>query len=116
MTLVCGRVLHPYLHPRIRRKFAKRLAKLGVTVIDGPGAKVTAVSRDAVQLDDGRELPSAVTIWTAGLQRPRPGRPQRADAPTRPAASSPTRRSPASTTTASSRLATRPRRRICRCG
>jgi NADH dehydrogenase FAD-containing subunit len=48
VTLVYGKVLHPYLHPRIRRKFAKRLAKLGVSIIDGPGAKVTAVSRDAV--------------------------------------------------------------------
>ncbi|MEV0811222.1 FAD-dependent oxidoreductase [Micromonospora sp. NPDC050200] len=70
VTLVCGRVLHPYLHPRIRRKFAKRLAKLGVTVIDGPGAKVTAVSRDAVRLADGRELRSTVTIWTAGFSVP----------------------------------------------
>lgn len=70
VTLVCGKVLHPYLHPRIRRKFAKRLAKLGVTVIDGPGAKVTAVSRDAVLLADGRELASTVTIWTAGFSVP----------------------------------------------
>nr|WTA69749.1 FAD-dependent oxidoreductase [Micromonospora sp. NBC_00855] len=70
VTLVGGRVLHPYLHPRIRRKFAKRLAKLGVTVIDGPGAKVTAVSRDAVLLADGRELTSTVTIWTAGFSVP----------------------------------------------
>jgi NADH dehydrogenase FAD-containing subunit len=70
VTLVCGTVLHPYLHPRIRRKFAKRLAKLGVTVIDGPGAKVTAVSNEAVLLADGRELPSAVTIWTAGFSVP----------------------------------------------
>jgi NADH dehydrogenase len=70
VTLVCGKVLHPYLHPRIRRKFAKRLAKLGVTIIDGPGAKVTAVSRDAVLLADGRELPSTVTIWTAGFSVP----------------------------------------------
>jgi NADH:ubiquinone reductase (H+-translocating) len=70
VTLVCGKVLHPYLHPRIRRKFAKRLAKLGVTIIDGPGAKVTAVSRDAVLLADGREPSSKVTIWTAGFSVP----------------------------------------------
>ncbi|MFC0526977.1 NAD(P)/FAD-dependent oxidoreductase [Phytohabitans kaempferiae] len=70
VTLVCGKVLHPYLHPRIRRKFAKRLTKLGVTIIDGPGAKVTAVRREAVLLADGRELPSTVTIWTAGLSVP----------------------------------------------
>ncbi|MET9885239.1 FAD-dependent oxidoreductase [Streptomyces sp. NPDC006430] len=67
VTLVCGGVLGPYLHPRGRRSVAQRLAKLGVTVIDGPDTKVTAVSRDAVQLGDGRRLPSAVTIWTAGF-------------------------------------------------
>ncbi|MEU1818383.1 FAD-dependent oxidoreductase [Streptomyces roseifaciens] len=70
VTLVCGRILGPYLHPRGRRSVAKRLARLGVTVIDGPGASVTAVTGDAVRLDDGRELPSAVTIWTAGFGVP----------------------------------------------
>ena len=70
VTLVCGEVLGPYLHPRGRRSVAKRLAKLGVTVLEGPGAKVTAVTRDAVRLSDGRELPSTVTIWTAGFGVP----------------------------------------------
>ncbi len=70
VTLVCGRVLGPYLHPRGRGSVAGRLAKLGATVLDGPGAKVTVVTRDAVQLGDGRELPSAVTIWTAGFGVP----------------------------------------------
>ena len=70
VTLVCGKVLGPYLHRRGRRSVAKRLAALGVTVVEGPGAKVTAVTRDAVRLDDGRELPSAVTIWTAGFGVP----------------------------------------------
>ncbi|MFD3659011.1 NAD(P)/FAD-dependent oxidoreductase [Streptomyces sp. NPDC058659] len=70
VTLVCGRVLGPYLHRRGRRSVAGRLAALGVTVVEGPGAKVTAVTRDAVRLDDGRELPSAVTIWTAGFGVP----------------------------------------------
>ncbi|MEH6374932.1 FAD-dependent oxidoreductase [Streptomyces sp. KLMMK] len=70
VTLVCGRVLGPYLHPRGRRSVARRLAGLGVTVIDGPGASVTAVTADAVRLDDGRELPSTVTIWTAGFGVP----------------------------------------------
>ncbi|HEX5540350.1 MAG TPA: FAD-dependent oxidoreductase [Micromonospora sp.] len=70
VTLVCGEVLGPYLHPRGRRSVAKRLAKLGVTVLEGPDAKVTAVTRDAVQLSDGRELPSQVTIWTAGFGVP----------------------------------------------
>jgi len=70
VTLVCGEVLCPYLHPRVRRRFAKRLAKLGVTVIAGPEARVTGVSRHAAQLRNGRELLSEVTIWTAGFAVP----------------------------------------------
>jgi NADH:quinone reductase (non-electrogenic) len=49
---------------------AKHLAKLGVTVLQGPGSIVTAVTRDAVVLSDGRELPSMVTVWTAGFGVP----------------------------------------------
>jgi NADH dehydrogenase FAD-containing subunit len=70
VTLVCGDVLGPYLHPKGRRSVAGALAKLGVTVLDGPGAKVTAVTRDAVRLSDGRALPSTVTIWTSGFGVP----------------------------------------------
>ncbi|MCX5150941.1 FAD-dependent oxidoreductase [Streptomyces sp. NBC_00320] len=70
VTLVCGDVLGPYLHPRGRRSVAERLAELGVTVLEGPGAKVTAVTRDAVELADGRQLPSTATIWTAGFGLP----------------------------------------------
>jgi NADH:ubiquinone reductase (H+-translocating) len=68
VTLVCGEELGPYLHPRGRRSVAKQLARLGVTVLEG--ATVTGVTRDAVRLADGRELPSAVTIWTAGFGVP----------------------------------------------
>jgi NADH dehydrogenase FAD-containing subunit len=70
VTLVCGEVLGPYLHPRGRRSVAGRLAALGVTVLEGSDAKVTAVTHDAVRLGDGRELPSRVTIWTAGFGVP----------------------------------------------
>ncbi|NYI06976.1 NAD(P)/FAD-dependent oxidoreductase [Allostreptomyces psammosilenae] len=70
VTLVCGGVLGPYLHTRGRRSVARRLAQLGVTVVDGSGTKVTAMTRDAVRLADGRELPSAVTVWTAGFGVP----------------------------------------------
>jgi NADH dehydrogenase FAD-containing subunit len=70
VTLVAGAVLNPYLHPRIRRKVSRRLARLGVTVIEGPGAKVTAVDHDAVHLGDGRTVPSTVTLWTAGFSLP----------------------------------------------
>jgi NADH dehydrogenase FAD-containing subunit len=70
VTLVCGEVLGPYLHPRGRRAVVDQLSRLGVTVLQGRGATVTAVTRGAVQLSDGRELPSTVTIWTAGFGVP----------------------------------------------
>lgn len=70
VTLVCGSVLGPYMSTPGRRSVARRLIKLGVKVLDGPGATVTAVKKDAVVLADGRELPSAVTIWTAGFSVP----------------------------------------------
>jgi NADH:ubiquinone reductase (H+-translocating) len=70
VTLVCGDQLGPYLHPRGRRSVAKGLVKLGVTVVDGPGATVTGVTRDAVQLSDGREFRSTVTVWTVGFGVP----------------------------------------------
>ncbi|WP_432099943.1 NAD(P)/FAD-dependent oxidoreductase [Streptomyces sp. WAC 04229] len=70
VTIVCGNVLGPSLHPRVRRPVARRLARLGVTVVEGPRTQVTEVSGDGVRLDDGRTLPSAVTVWTAGFQFP----------------------------------------------
>ncbi|MGW0941354.1 NAD(P)/FAD-dependent oxidoreductase [Streptomyces sp. NPDC002623] len=70
VTLVCGGVLGPYLHPRGRRSVARRLAALGVSVLEGPDTKVTAVTHDSVRLGDGREVPSTVTVWTAGFAVP----------------------------------------------
>ena len=70
VTLVCGSVLGPYLSVRGRRAAAKQMTKLGVTVVDGPGATVTEVRSDAVVLADGRRVASAVTIWTAGFGVP----------------------------------------------
>ncbi|MFJ9646043.1 NAD(P)/FAD-dependent oxidoreductase [Streptomyces sp. NPDC101206] len=70
VTLVCGGVLGPYLHPRARRTTVERLVRLGVTVLDGPGTRVTAVTRDAVALLDGREVVGAVTVWTVGFGVP----------------------------------------------
>ena len=67
VTLV-GDVLAPSLAASGRRSVAKRLAALGVTVIDA--AKVAAVTADHVVLTDGRTLPSAVTVWTAGFGVP----------------------------------------------
>jgi NADH dehydrogenase FAD-containing subunit len=70
VTLVCGAVLGPYLSTPGRRSVAKRLRKLGVEIVDGPGSVATAVAADAVMLADGRRLPSFVTIWTAGFGVP----------------------------------------------
>ncbi|WP_314147600.1 FAD-dependent oxidoreductase [uncultured Leifsonia sp.] len=70
VTLFCGGQLGPYLHPSGRRVVAKRLARLGVTVVDGPASRVVAVRRDAVELADGRSVPSDVTIWTTGFGVP----------------------------------------------
>ena len=70
VTLVCGGVLGPYFSESTRRAVTKRLRKLGVTVVDGADAKVTEVREDSVLLADGRELPSVVTIWTAGFGVP----------------------------------------------
>jgi NADH dehydrogenase FAD-containing subunit len=70
VTLVCGGVLGPYLSGPGRKSVAKRMKKLGVTVLDGPGTKVTEVRQDAVVLADGRKFRSVLTIWTAGFGVP----------------------------------------------
>jgi NADH:ubiquinone reductase (H+-translocating) len=70
VTLVCGPVLGPYLSVPGRRAAARRLNRLGVAVIDGPGATAVEVGADSVTLADGREIASAVTIWTAGFGVP----------------------------------------------
>lgn len=70
VTLVCGNVLGPYLHPKARRTAHKYLAKLGVDVREGSDASVRAVTREAVELGDGRLLASQVTIWTVGFGVP----------------------------------------------
>lgn len=68
VTLVCGAALGPDLSGPGRRSVARRLRRLGVEVL--VGTAVTAVSADTVTLVDGRRLPSAVTIWTAGFGIP----------------------------------------------
>ncbi|WP_280345369.1 NAD(P)/FAD-dependent oxidoreductase [Nocardia abscessus] len=70
VTLVCGGVLGPYLHHRARRTARKYLAELGVSVLEGPDTSVTAVTREAVELADGRAVASQHTIWTAGFGVP----------------------------------------------
>lgn len=68
VTLVTGPVLGPSLSVPGRRSVAKQLAKLGVTVIEGP--TVSAVAAHDVTLSDGRTLASAATVWTAGFAVP----------------------------------------------
>ena len=70
VTLVCGGELAPSLHATGRRAGARRLERLGVRVLQGPGTAVTAVASGRVRLGDGRELPAAVTIWAAGFAAP----------------------------------------------
>jgi NADH:ubiquinone reductase (H+-translocating) len=70
VTLVCGGLVGPYLHPNGHRSVAERLAGLGVTALQGPDTKVTEVTGDSVRLGGGRELSSEVTIWTAGFDVP----------------------------------------------
>lgn len=70
VTLVCGGALGPYLHAKGRASVAKVMRTLDVTVIEGVAAKVAEVRADSVLLADGRELRSAVTIWTAGFAVP----------------------------------------------
>lgn len=65
VTLVCGRVLSPYSHASARRTIRRRLEALGVRLLEGTNA--VRITRAAVDLDDGRSVPSAVTIWTAGF-------------------------------------------------
>ncbi|POX55861.1 FAD-dependent oxidoreductase [Streptomyces sp. Ru71] len=70
VTLVCGGQLGPYLHPNGRRFVAKRLAALGVTVLEGPGTRAASVTAGAVRLADGREVHGGLTIWAAGFGVP----------------------------------------------
>ncbi|MBI5341576.1 MAG: FAD-dependent oxidoreductase [Mycolicibacterium rufum] len=67
VTLVTG-ALGPSLAKGGRKSVAKRLTKLGVTVVEN--ATATQVGPDRVVLRDGRALPSAVTVWTAGFGVP----------------------------------------------
>ena len=70
VTLIAGRMLAPSLHPRGRAAVARRLAALGVTVLQGEGAEVVEVAPDAVTLADGRSIPTGITAWTAGFTAP----------------------------------------------
>jgi len=68
VNLVCGGVLGPSLSRPGRRSVAKWLRRLGVDVLEA--ATVREVRSDAVVLDDGAVLRSALTVWTAGFGVP----------------------------------------------
>ncbi len=70
VVLFCAGPLGPTLHQRARRTVGRRLAALGVRIEDGQGSRVTAVTPDAVQLADGRSIPSVVTVWATGFGVP----------------------------------------------
>ncbi|OHT82407.1 NAD(P)/FAD-dependent oxidoreductase [Mycobacteroides saopaulense] len=68
VTLICGAQLLPSLGEPARRAAAKHLDKLGVEVL--VPATVVRVDEDSVTLSDGRVLPTALTVWTAGFGVP----------------------------------------------
>ncbi|MDC7120418.1 FAD-dependent oxidoreductase [Cellulomonas fimi] len=67
VTLVCGGVLAPYVRPHARRAITRRLARLGVTVLEQPRA--AEVRSRSVLLDDGRVL-DGLTVWATGFAVP----------------------------------------------
>ncbi|GGU14212.1 NAD(P)/FAD-dependent oxidoreductase [Nocardioides albus] len=68
VALICGERLGPWLHEKGRAVAERDLRRLGVGIVEG--ARVAEVIDGGVRLDDGRELPSSVTIWTAGFTAP----------------------------------------------
>ncbi|APX32682.1 pyridine nucleotide-disulfide oxidoreductase [Brachybacterium sp. P6-10-X1] len=70
VTLLAGDRLAPSLHPAARATVVRQLDRLGATVLAGAGARAAAVDTGGVRLADGRELPSALTVWTAGFGVP----------------------------------------------
>jgi len=57
--------LGDWLSPKGRKHLRKVFDKLGITAHEH--AVVTAVEADRVTLADGRAIPAAVTVWTAGF-------------------------------------------------
>jgi len=58
--------LLPEMPETLRQYVFDRMDQIGVEV--HLGTTVTAVSQDAVYLQDGRVLPAATVVWTAGVQ------------------------------------------------
>ncbi|MGE2833826.1 NAD(P)/FAD-dependent oxidoreductase [Mycobacterium sp. SMC-4] len=66
VTLVAAAIA-PSLSAPGRRSVTRQLRRLGVATLE---ASVVAVTGEHVALADGRRIPSAVTIWTAGFGVP----------------------------------------------
>lgn len=58
----------PGLPPRFSSATAQLLQKLGVDIY--AGSRVTEVSKEGVVLSDGNVVPSAITVWAAGVKAP----------------------------------------------
>jgi NADH:quinone reductase (non-electrogenic) len=68
VSLLCGGSLGASLGAGGRASVVRQLRKLGVTILEQ--AVVASVRADAVVLADGRPVPSALTVWTAGFGVP----------------------------------------------
>ena len=58
----------PALPERLSQATLKLLEELGVKVLTS--ARVTAVTREAVLLADGRQIPAELVVWAAGVRAP----------------------------------------------
>ncbi|MGW4791323.1 NAD(P)/FAD-dependent oxidoreductase [Nonomuraea sp. NPDC004297] len=65
VAIAAGGEFGDWLSPKGRRHLRKVFTRLGITVHEK--ATVTGVEADRVTLADGRTVPSAVTLWTAGF-------------------------------------------------
>ena len=68
ITLLCGGILAPSVGEKGRGSVRRQLTRLGVAILDD--AVVAELRSTSVRLTDGRVLPSAVTVWTAGFGVP----------------------------------------------
>lgn len=68
VTLLCGGILAPSVGEKARASVRKQLTRLCVVIDDK--AVVAEVHSDHIRVADGRLLPSAATVWTAGFGVP----------------------------------------------
>ena len=65
-VIEAGQEILSELDPALRRAARTELASRGIKVITG--TRVTAVTEDRVQLDDGRQIRTENVVWTAGIR------------------------------------------------